>query len=173
MKTYDPALISIVNDPEGPLWYRGLAQEEETDIFSQTLDNILDRYGARRIVIGHTPTGGVVWPRFDQRVVANDTGIANYYGAHMGVLELTPEGAVAIYGEQRIPLPTSNSGREDYLRLVIEADSNNAQMKARLARMLAPPVEESDAIKPDGAAGEELDGETRAADAIPVPGTCQ
>jgi hypothetical protein len=106
-------------------------------------------------------------------VVANDTGIANYYGAHMGVLELTAEGATAIYGGQRIPLPTDNSGREGYLRSVIEADSNNAQMKARLARMMAPPAGETNAVNGDGDVGEPVDGEPLAAEAISVPGTCQ
>ncbi len=170
MQNYDPAVTSIVNDPLGPLWYRGLALEEETDLFSQTLDNILKRYGANRIVIGHTPTGGVVWPRFDQRVVANDTGIATYYGAHKGLLELTSEGATAIYGDQRIPLPTQNGGREDYLRAVIEADSNNTELKERLARMLAPPPDVTDAVEDaeSAEAGEALNGET-----ILSPGTCQ
>lgn len=170
MENYDPAVTSIVNDPLGPLWYRGLALEEETDLFSQTLDNILKRYGANRIVIGHTPTGGVVWPRFDQRVVANDTGIATYYGAHKGLLELTSEGATAIYGDQRIPLPTQNGGREDYLRAVIEADSNNTELKERLARMLAPPPDVTDAVEDaeSAEAGEALNGET-----ILSPGTCQ
>jgi hypothetical protein len=79
MKTYDPQVDSIVDDPLGPLWYRGLAQEDETEEFGYLLDLILKRYDAKRIVIGHTPTGGVVWPRFDQRVVANDSGIAASY----------------------------------------------------------------------------------------------
>ena len=168
MKLNDPAVVSAMNDPLGPVWYRGLATEEEEDIFSQTLDNILDRYGARRIVIGHTPTGGVVWPRFDQRVVANDTGIATHYGAHKGLLELTPEGATAIYGNQRIPLPSLNSEREDYLRLVIEADSNNAQLKERLARMLAPSVEEPLETTEPAPSEDPL---TEAV--IQIPGTCQ
>ena len=169
MQLNDPSVVTAMNDPLGPVWYRGLAQEKEEDIFSQTLDNILDRYGARRIVIGHTPTGGVVWPRFDQRVVANDSGIATYYGAHKGLLELTPEGATAIYGDQRIPLPLLNSEREDYLRMVIEADSNNAQLKERLARMLAPPVEESvePTEQPEGS------GDSPTEEVIQLPGTCQ
>jgi hypothetical protein len=150
--------------------------EEEEDVFSQTLDNILNRYGANRIVVGHTPTGGVVWPRFDQRVVVNDTGIASYYGSHKGVLELTAEGATSIYGNQRIALPLNNEGRIDYLRAVIEADSNNGQLKARLARMLAPPVEKTDAPEETGSE------ETGAADQAEqpessvtneTPGTCQ
>jgi len=170
METYDPTVTTIVNDPLGPLWYRGLAREKEEDVFSQTLDNILNRYGAKRIVVGHTPTGGVVWPRFDQRVVVNDTGIAAYYGSHKGVLELTAEGAMTIYGDQKIPLPVKNSGREAYLRAVIEADSNNAQLKSRLARMLAPPVEAGG----EAPAEEQIDDIQPSADpVISVPGTCQ
>lgn len=157
----------------GPVWYRGLAQEEETELFSQTLDNILNRYGAKRIVIGHTPTGGIVWPRFDQRVVANDTGIATYYGAHKGILELTKNGATAIYGDQRIPVPKLNSGREDYLRAVIEVDSNNAQLKQRLARMLEPPAEETDATTSGAAADPAEAEESMTEEIIAVPGTCQ
>jgi len=169
LKNYDRSVQTIVDDPLGPLWYRGLALEKESDdVFSQTLDNILERYGAKRIVVGHTPTGGVVWPRFDRRVIANDTGLATYYGAHMGVLELTADGITAIYGDKRIPVPADNEGRVDYLRAVIEADPNNAQMKQRLARLLAPADSES---------GEVSDGEPEdapvAVDASPVPGTCQ
>jgi len=168
MKDYDPAVTTIVNDPLGPVWYRGLAMEEETDVFSQTLDNILDRYGAKRIVVGHTPTGGVVWPRFDQRVVVNDSGIASYYGSHEGVLELTSEGATAIYDEQRIPLPTQNSEREDYLRAVIKVDSNNAQLKGRLAGMLAAQTQQADV-----AADDNLDNQVELAALELSPGTCQ
>jgi hypothetical protein len=173
MENYDRSVTTIMDDPLGPVWYRGLASEEEADLFSQTLDNILNRYGAKRIVVGHTPTGGVIWPRFDQRVVVNDTGIANHYGAHKGVLELTAKGQTAIYGDKRIPLPVQNSGREDYLRAVIEADSNNAQLKARLARMQAPPVPETDEAIEGETAEQIEEGVVDAAEAISVPGTCQ
>ena len=171
MENYQPSVTTIVNDPLGPLWYRGLAQEIEADVFSRTLDNILTRYGARRIVIGHTPTGGVVWPRFDQRVVVNDTGIAAYYGSHKGVLELTAAGATAIYGDQRIPLPSKNDGREEYLRAVIEADSNNAQLKARLAGMLAVPAQQANNNE-EGKPVDQGENVELAVEEI-SPGTCQ
>ena len=162
MENYDRTVTTIIDDPLGPVWYRGLATEDETEVYGQTVENILNRYGAKRIVVGHTPTGGAVWPRFNQRVVVNDTGIAAYYGSHKGVLELTKDGAVAIYGDKRIPLPTDNEGRESYLRAVIEADSNNGLLKQQLQRMLAPP-EEIVASQ----VGEEV--------VLPVtnPGTCQ
>ena len=170
METFNPAIDSILYDEFGPVWYRGLAQEDETEVFSQTLDNILSRYGARRIVVGHTPTGGVVWPRFDQRVIVNDTGIAAYYGSHKGVLELTVDGAVAIYGDQRIPIPTDNAGREVYLQAVIEADSNNSLMKKRLADMQAPAVESASEASPPAAEGEAT---VEALIELVSPGTCQ
>jgi len=167
LQEYDPSVVSIVNDPLGPLWYRGLAQEKETELFSQTLDNILNRYDAKRIVVGHSPTGGVIWPRFDQRVVLNDTGIANYYGAHKGVLELSKTGVIAIYGDNRIPLPALNSEREEYLQAVIEFDSNNALMKKRLANMQAPSAQDNQVTAEDDT---EVSG---AEELMASPGTCQ
>lgn len=168
LEAFDPSVESIVTDPLGPLWYRGMVTEDEEGIFSQTLDNILERYGAQRVVVGHTPTGGVVWPRFNGRVVANDTGIAASYGSHTGLLELTPDGVVAIYGERRIPLPDHDDARIDYLKAVIETDANNTQLKQRLARMLAPPVEP--------AATGEGESTTPPGDQplpAPSPGTCR
>lgn len=174
LKHYDRSVQTIVDDPLGPLWYRGLALEKESDdIFSQTLDNILERYGAKRIVIGHTPTGGVVWPRFDQRVIVNDTGLATNYGAHMGVLELTADGATAIYGDKRIPVPADDAGRVDYLRAVIEVDPNNAQMKQRLARLLAPVDNEPEEFQDGEPAGQSGTGESDGGEPSPFPGTCQ
>jgi len=164
LETFDPAIQSIVTDPLGPLWYRGMANEDEDGVFSQTLTNILERYQARRVVVGHSPTGGVVWPRFDGRVVANDTGIAAHYGSHTGILELSPAGAVAIYGEHRITLPETNDDRVGYLEAVIKVDANNALLKQRLAKMLASP-----AAHGGGAQTEDLDSDLT----VPSPGTCQ
>ncbi|MCW8927060.1 MAG: hypothetical protein OQJ84_12440, partial [Xanthomonadales bacterium] len=164
LETFDPAIDSIVTDPLGPLWYRGMANEDEDGVFSQTLDNILERYQARRVVIGHSPTGGVVWPRFNGRVVANDTGIAAHYGSHTGIFELTPAGAVAIYGEHRITLPETNDDRVGYLEAVIEVDANNALLKQRLAKMLAPPATHAEDVR-----AEDPDTDLTA----PSPGTCQ
>ena len=174
MENFDPAVISIVDDPLGPLWYRGYAQEEKTEVYSQTLDNILERYGAKRIVVGHSPTGGVIWPRFDQRVVLNDTGIAKYYGAHKGVLELTSNGINAIYGDQKVSLPKADSDRENYLRTVITFDSNNALLKQRLASMLEPEGAKlvSADTTDDGARTAE-DESASEIKPIPTPGTCQ
>ena len=83
---------------------------------------------------------------------------------------MTQDGATAIYGDKRIPLPSLNSEREGYLRLVIEADSNNTQLKERLARMLAPPPEEQEPVEGNEAA---VSGDSLTEKIIPIPGTCQ
>ncbi len=155
LQHYDPAVPSIIDDDLGPVWYRGLAMKNEEGVFIQTLDNILKRYGVRRIVVGHTPTGGVIWPRFDQRVIVNDAGISAYYGANTAALELTADGAVAIYGDQRIPVPTNNAGREAYLRAVMALRPDNALLKKRLDHMLTPPVE-APVAAPETSAGEKV-----------------
>ena len=173
MQNHDPTQITIMNDPLGPVWYRGYAEEGSTEVFTQTLDNILKRYGASRIVVGHSVTSGVVWPRFDQRVILNDTGIATYYGANKGLLELTAKGATAIYDDQKIPVPLLNSEREDYLRAVIKTAPDNAYLKQRLARMLAPEEDVTDDAASSDEAPVAVDGQPPAEAIIPVPGTCQ
>lgn len=51
----DPVARSLMGS-NGPLWYRGLVSKEErySPIDPQTLDQILNRYGVKRIVVGHT-----------------------------------------------------------------------------------------------------------------------
>src|SRR5438270_6253408 len=75
MAAGDDAPNSILSDPLGPLWYRGLvtrdadAQAERAQAkplapaltADQELDVVLAALGARRIVIGHTPQlGGII-----------------------------------------------------------------------------------------------------------------
>lgn len=165
LSNYDAARPTIVTDPLGPIWYRGLAKEDEDGVYSQTLDNVLSRYKVKRIVVGHTPTGGIVWPRFDQRVIVNDTGIAKHYGGNKGILELQDGVATAIYADQKIQIPKLSSDRADYLRAVIKVNPDNTRLKKRLENLLTPkPAENSNTAETEEiAAGEE----------VAVIGTCQ
>lgn len=174
LQNYKPGVGSIVDDERGPLWYRGLALEKENETNTETLENILKRYGVKRIVVGHTPTGGVVWPRFGGRVIVNDPGISAYYGANTAALELTAAGAVAIYGDQRVPIPAGNAGRESYLEAVIALRPDNALLQKRLEHMRAPPAAE----EPQEDGSEQLPAAQDAAPAAapapqPIPGICR
>jgi hypothetical protein len=107
----DPAAVPslLAASETGPLWYRGLAQEPEDDTFAPKLTAILDRLGARAIVIGHTTVlPGRIATRFGGRVVQIDTGMLDGTFFPKGVpaaLELKGDTATAIYLDRREPLP--------------------------------------------------------------------
>jgi hypothetical protein len=100
-----PSLFSA--SETGPLWYRGLANEPEAAL-SPTLDGILQRMGARAIVIGHTTVlPGKITPRLGGRVIQIDTGMVNgefYPGGVPSALELQGDKLTAIYLDRREPL---------------------------------------------------------------------
>jgi hypothetical protein len=93
---------------DGPLWYRGLAQQPE-EAFEPTLASILERLRARAIVVGHTPVlPGRIAPRFGGRVVQIDTGMLDgdfYPKGAPAALEFRGDAATAIYLDRREPLP--------------------------------------------------------------------
>jgi hypothetical protein len=94
---------AILNDPLGPLWYRGLAGEgaQSTDASeapalialagppSETqLETLLSAYSAKRIVIGHTPVLSGIAMDFGGRLIRIDTGISAVYGGKVSYLEI-------------------------------------------------------------------------------------
>jgi len=135
MANYDYQNPGMVEDELGPLWYRGLATDSETERAAM-VEAILARYQAKRMVVGHTPTQGIVWPRFDARVILNDVGLSKYYGGYDAFLEITPDSVVAHYGDHEIPVPQGDDGRIEYLRQVIALNPGNAYLQSRLQKML-------------------------------------
>jgi len=78
----------ILFRPDGPLWYRELAQQDEP-VFEDELESILANLKARHIVIAHTFQGlqaARAMKRFGGKVWAIDTGISSYYGGYLGAL---------------------------------------------------------------------------------------
>lgn len=96
---------AIVNDPSGPLWYRGLVmrggeaglpEEERTPLsVEQELDIVLSAYGARRIVVGHTPVLTDIAILHGGRLVRIDTGIAAPYRGRRTWLEILDGNPIA------------------------------------------------------------------------------
>jgi hypothetical protein len=79
---------SIVYEPSGPFWYRGLARRNEKD-FKDTVDKILDNLKAKYIIMAHTPRlieSMDDMSRFDRRIWIIDTGISDAYGGHLSAL---------------------------------------------------------------------------------------
>ncbi len=103
----DTASASIINDPDGPLWYRGLVVPDGEQAAAgppatspatgdlppppsteASLDQVLRAYGASRVVIAHTPILSGIAVLYDGRLIRIDTGISAYYGGKLSYLEI-------------------------------------------------------------------------------------
>ena len=102
----------LINSPDGPLWYRGLAQNPESEL-ETALDAMLARLKIQYIVIGHTPQpNGRINQRFGNRVFLTDTGmLAAVYGGRASALEIHDGGFTAYYSNEKSQvLPAAAGG---------------------------------------------------------------
>jgi hypothetical protein len=166
LRAFDPNNSGILEDEFGPLWYRGLSGVEPT-ASPETVDAILEHHGVSHIVVGHTPTSGIVWPNYDSKVVMIDTGIARHYGGYVAYLEITPEGLYAGYPSAKFPLPSTKDGVVAYLEQVIELNPENPHLRQRLEQLLQPPVPAAPA---DAGAPARSPGEPASSSESSVPG---
>ncbi|MBT8447543.1 MAG: metallophosphoesterase, partial [Gammaproteobacteria bacterium] len=83
---------------EAPHWYRGLVACNTIAELGE-LEAVLDKFGADRVVVGHTPvTGGHITRRLDGRVIMIDTAISPAYeGGQPAALVLEGDGMQALY----------------------------------------------------------------------------
>jgi hypothetical protein len=95
-----PSLIG----ENGPLWYRGLALEDEA-VVEADLQATLRHLGARIIVLAHTPVEtGRVGYRFGGRVIHLDTGMlggSSFPRGRASALEIDGATFTAIYEDRR------------------------------------------------------------------------
>lgn len=113
LATRDAAATSIIDDPRGPLWYRGLVVREPSTVGAtqgptreQELATALAAYGAQRMVVAHTPV--LTGIAFDQggKLIRIDTGISIYFGGALSWLEIADGRATA----HDIPRPETDKG---------------------------------------------------------------
>ena len=87
----DTALESILSDPIGPLWYRGLVERAPGEVrppVEQELAMVLNAYGAQRIVVAHTPLLSGIGVLAQGRLVRVDTGNSRHYGGRPSYVEI-------------------------------------------------------------------------------------
>jgi hypothetical protein len=115
MAAGDDSPASVLSEPLGPLWYRGLvmtdpdAQAERAAAkppappltIDQELNSVLAAYGAQRMVIAHTPSLKGIQVTGNGRLARIDTGISRAYGGTLSWLE--------IVGDRMIPHTVSRS----------------------------------------------------------------
>lgn len=90
---------AIINDPMGPLWYRGLVTRAGAPAAGRPtmvaeLDGSLLGHAAKRMVIGHTPDIKGIGFLHGGKLIQIDTGISRYYGGKLGWLEILGDRAI-------------------------------------------------------------------------------
>ncbi len=88
------ALPKIAVAEDGPVWSRAYSAAPSATECAE-LDKVLDRLGAKRMVMGHTPQKPDISPACDAKAWRIDTGMSKSYGGNVEVLEL-------VGGEARI-----------------------------------------------------------------------
>ena len=125
----------LVVDQDGPLWYRGLALNDESEE-AKHLENLLETHGVKRIVIAHTPTDGTVIPRFNGRVIIIDVGLSNHYGGRQACLLIEGDELFTIHRGKKLPLPSdSGIGLLNYLRQAAALDPQPSPLLKRIAEL--------------------------------------
>jgi hypothetical protein len=103
----------LINSPDGPLWYRGLALEPE-ETLRPGVEAMLGRLKSRYLVAGHTPQPkGEINPRFGNRVFLIDTGMLKaVFGGEASALEIRSGRFTAYYADEKprvLPAPVSST----------------------------------------------------------------
>ncbi|MGH6659056.1 MAG: metallophosphoesterase [Sphingomicrobium sp.] len=100
MAKADAGPASFLYDPLGPLWYRGLvARDADAEAAragagspSQSPDSelktVLSAYGAKRLVVAHTPNLKGILIIGNGQLARVDTGNSRYYGGQLSWLEI-------------------------------------------------------------------------------------
>src|SRR5437867_4657448 len=129
----------LVMDGEGPLWYRGLAQEDEMAL-ELHVKSVLQNHQAERIVIGHTPTEGAILPRFGGKVLLIDVGLSRVFDSRprMACLLIENDKPCALHRSEKLELPSnSDSDLLRYLRQAAARDPSPSSLEKRIVEVEA------------------------------------
>jgi len=123
----------------GPVWFRGWAQDAETEQFCKLAKETMGKMGVRRMIMGHTPTLEHMVSRCDGSIIIIDTGITPAYGGVLSALKIE----YGLFPAQHTPLAarSSNSSTSSILRwreleVVRALYENSSDELARIDRII-------------------------------------
>jgi len=100
----NPSTTAQLLGPQGPLWLRDYVSAPEAQA-CPLLQRALASLGATRMVVGHTTRrDGQIQERCQGRLHVIDIGIADHYGANLGVWTQTAGDARAVYVDRTVDL---------------------------------------------------------------------
>lgn len=117
-----PAYPDILENQEGPLWYRGLSQNAEA-AEAANLENVLRSQGVARVIVGHTKVTSTVLPRFNGRVLIADIAVPRGHQDPHAFLIYENGAWVTVHRGQRVPVVASTPQETcAYLRQIVALD---------------------------------------------------
>lgn len=78
---------AFIHTRESPTWTRNYSDDVQSDDCSQ-LAGVLERLGAKRMIVGHTVQEEGITPLCGEKVWCIDSGMSEYYGSRVEVLEI-------------------------------------------------------------------------------------
>ena len=123
----------ILWNEQGPLWYRGMAQNEEA-AESANVAAALAHFGVRRIVIGHTKRYSMVNSRFDGAVILTDIAVPDGCADPHGFLIKEGDVLSAMHRGHRLELRTTGDAHAAYLADIAALDQASTPGKPFEAR---------------------------------------
>ncbi len=101
LEHYQALERALLFHPQAPFWYRGTARNNTAEE-QAIVDEVLTVLGARRMVLGHTPTADHrIHSRFGGEVLLIDTGmLASVYEGRASAVELTGAGVRVYYADE-------------------------------------------------------------------------
>ena len=136
----DPSQLNggMTTDGNGPLWYRGLAEEPETDReIGGGLDEFLKTQQARHMVIGHTVETAIT-PRFQGKVILIDVGLSEFYGGPPAFLLVENSKFYAVHRGQQLDLPVDGGSLEQYRRAAAALEPPNSRLRREVSKAGRP-----------------------------------
>ena len=117
LKARDEAPTSIINDPAGPLWYRGLVTRQPGDeatvapvaasgqqlTIDQEIGLVLEAFHVSRIVVAHTPSPAGIVSADKGALWRIDSAISRAYGGKLTYLEIIGDKVTA----REVPRPAA------------------------------------------------------------------
>ncbi len=132
----------ILWNEQGPLWYRGMAQNDEAAEIPQ-VKAVLTRNGVRRIVLGHTKRYSMVNSRFDGDVILTDIAVLDGCPDPHAFLIKQGDALTTVYRGHTLLLRTSGDGHAAYLAEIAGLD-RTLGVEARCTVNSPSPLPEGD-----------------------------
>jgi hypothetical protein len=129
----------IVTNEQGPLWYRGLSQNDEATE-TANLEAVLAQHGVRRIVVGHTKLAPLVVPRFGGRVLVADIAVPRGHADPHAFVIIEGDQATAVHRGTRVPIDAATpQARCAYFDRIAALDSAESPVRTLASQCASNP----------------------------------